>query len=155
MKILIITTLLSITTFFSCNQSTGIPTLPPETTLQNRLNNDPEVLYTRKLQAEYSRALVALQPDELLGALSKIELCGLNPASADIQDLDKCLKDAPARKRYIRCAQLLRLYETALRSVESRYPELATLHTDEKNRMVLLLEEGPALPVDRFTPPTL
>ncbi|MBK9339030.1 MAG: hypothetical protein IPM98_21820 [Lewinellaceae bacterium] len=147
MKLIILASLLSIAALFSCNKVVGNPTPIPDASLESRLHADPEVHAARKLLKEYGRTLVSLQPEVLLDVLAKLESCGLHHATANLPELEKCLEGNPAQKPYIRCVQLLRLFEKSVRTVEQRYPELAERNSDEKNRMVLLLEEESVLPV--------
>ena len=131
--------LLTVLLFFSlafpaCQKDKQSPT--DLTSLQKKLDSDTEVEKARILFHEHTRILASFSREELASLFSKINSCGYYPATAPMQELEKCLAGYPNGEKYITCEKFLREYRNALQTVEHIYPELAQMETRQKMAML-------------------
>jgi len=131
--------LLTVLLFFSlafpaCQKDKQSPT--DLTSLQKKLDSDTEVEKVRILFHEHTRILASFSREELASLFSHINACGYYPATAPMQELEKCLAGYPNGEKYITCEKFLREYRNALQIVEHSYPELAQMETRQKMAML-------------------
>ena len=106
--------------------------------LQQKLDNDPDVLNFRKNFKDYTQLLASFQPGELEPMRKKLESCdGFYSSKLSIHDMEKCLENHPNAEKYITTkkyqAEALRYNKIVM----DRYPELKDLERTASAQMLL------------------
>ncbi|MEQ1746747.1 MAG: hypothetical protein ABMA02_15045 [Saprospiraceae bacterium] len=119
----------------SCNKDTRMSSSEQES-LQTRLNADPEVKKLNTAFANHCRLIASFSPEELAALQASVKSCGFYTSTATIPELEKCLADNPLKETYVQAEKYSREYETALKAVEKRFPELSQFSVRERVLMI-------------------